>query len=177
LKKDFKSSSTVRLTRGKNSSDFKNWVRLLKVTDFQPDEKISEEKLMDVLRKARLYDLVMSLPKRLETKVGDRGVKLSGGEKQRVAIGRAILKEPQILLLDEATSALDSITEQQIQEALTDLMKNRTAIVVAHRLSTIRHADKIVVIENGRLDEQGTLEELLEKKGGFYKYWEEQKFY
>jgi len=132
---------------------------------------------MEVLRKARLYDFVMSLPERLETKVGDKGVKLSGGEKQRVAIGRAILKDPQILLLDEATSALDSITEQQIQEALTDLMKNRTAIVVAHRLSTIRHADKIVVIENGRLDEQGMLEDLLEKKGKFYKYWEEQKFY
>ena len=119
----------------------------------------------------------MSLPERLETTVGDRGVKLSGGEKQRVAIARAILKDPQILFLDEATSSLDSITEQQIQEALTDLMKDRTSIVVAHRLSTIRHADKIVVIEKGRLDEQGTLEELLEKKGKFYKYWEEQKFY
>jgi len=141
------------------------------------NEEISDEKLMEVLRKARLYDFVMSLPKRLETEVGDRGVKLSGGEKQRVAIARAILKDPQILFLDEATSALDSITEQQIQEALTDLMKDRTALVVAHRLSTIRHADKIVVIEKGRLDEQGTLEELLEKKGKFYKYWEEQKFY
>ena len=105
------------------------------------------------------------------------GVRLSGGEKQRIAIARALLKKSEILFLDEATSSLDTHTERLIQEAIEEAVKGRTTVVVAHRLSTIRNADKIVVIENGTIAEQGALRELLEKKGRFYEYWEEQKFF
>ena len=108
--------------------------------------------------------------------IGDRGVKLSGGEKQRVSISRALLKGAEILILDEATSSLDSITEQLIQESIEEAIKDRTAIVIAHRLSTIKNADKIIVVENGIISEKGTLNELLGKKGKFYKYWQAQKF-
>jgi ABC-type multidrug transport system fused ATPase/permease subunit len=132
---------------------------------------------MEILKNARLYDFVMALPEKLETLIGDRGVKLSGGERQRVAIARAMLRKAEILILDEATSSLDSKTEKLIQESIETVIKNRTAIVIAHRLSTIRNADKIVVIDNGRVVEEGTLQELLDKKGKFYEFWEEQKFY
>ncbi len=138
---------------------------------------VTEEEMMDILERARLYDFVKHLPLGLETEVGDRGIQLSGGEKQRVAIARAMLHNPEILLLDEATSALDTRTEQLIQEAIDELIKDKTGIVVAHRLSTIQHADKIIVIENGHLVEEGLLEQVLSSKGKFYEYWEAQKFY
>jgi len=141
------------------------------------DRKISEEELVDIAKKARLYDFIITLPDKFDTLIGDRGVKLSGGEKQRVAIARALLKGAEIVILDEATSSLDSKTERLIQEAINEAIKDRTAIVIAHRLSTIKNADKIIVIEEGRLIEEGTLNELLEKKGKFYEYWQEQKFY
>jgi subfamily B ATP-binding cassette protein MsbA len=139
-------------------------------------EEADEERLQDVLRQARLADFVAELPSGLETLIGDRGVKLSGGEKQRVSIARALLKDADILILDEATSSLDSRTEKLIQEAMNEAMRGRTAIVIAHRLSTIQHADKIVVIDQGQSVEQGTLEELLERHGLFSTLWEEQKF-
>ncbi|MDD5618422.1 MAG: ATP-binding cassette domain-containing protein, partial [Candidatus Omnitrophica bacterium] len=113
----------------------------------------------------------------LETYVGDKGVKLSGGEKQRLAIARALLKGCEILILDEATSSLDSRTERLIQEAVGEAVKDRTTIVIAHRLSTIKNSDKVIVIENGRFIEEGSLNELLDKQGKFYEYWQEQKFY
>lgn len=138
---------------------------------------VSEERLIDVAKKARLYDFILRLPKGFDTEIGDRGVKLSGGEKQRVSIARALLKDYEILILDEATSSLDTKTERFIQEAIEEAVKGRTTIVIAHRLSTIRNADKIIVIEDGRFIEEGSLAELLEKKGKFYQYWEEQKFY
>jgi subfamily B ATP-binding cassette protein MsbA len=141
------------------------------------DRKIADEEIIEAVKKARLYDFIMRLPKSLETVIGDRGVKLSGGEKQRTAITRAILKRTEILMLDEATSALDSRTERLIREAIKQLIRDKTTIIIAHRLSTIKHADKIVVIEDGRLIEEGRLEELLAKKESFYRYWEEQKFY
>ena len=103
--------------------------------------------------------------------VGERGVKLSGGQRQRIAIARAILKDAPILVLDEATSALDSESEAAIQEALTNLMKNRTSIVVAHRLSTIAGLDQIVVLNDGKIVEQGTHRELLSKGGEYAKLW------
>ncbi|MCX5706514.1 MAG: ABC transporter ATP-binding protein [Candidatus Omnitrophica bacterium] len=137
---------------------------------------IREEEIISILKKARLYDFVLSLPKGLDTRIGDRGIKLSGGEKQRVSIARALLKKCEVLILDEATSSLDSKTKKLIQEAIDEAVKTRTSIVIAHRLSTIKHADKIVVIENGKLIEEGTLSELLDKKNKFYTYWEEQKF-
>jgi len=140
-------------------------------------EVVKEEKMNDILERARLSDFVKNLPMGLETEIGDRGIRLSGGEKQRVAIARAILHNPEILLLDEATSALDTQTEQLIQEAIDELIKDKTGIVVAHRLSTIQHADKVIVIEKGRMVEEGSLQMLLSSKGKFYEYWEAQKFY
>jgi ATP-binding cassette, subfamily B, bacterial MsbA len=139
-------------------------------------ESVSDAKLQDVVRRARLSEYVAELPDGLNTLIGDRGVKLSGGEKQRVSIARALLKGTEILILDEATSSLDSQTEKLIQEAIDEAVQGRTAIVIAHRLSTVKNADKIIVLKEGCVDEEGTLEELLEKRGLFYRLWEEQKF-
>jgi len=141
------------------------------------DEKMCDERLYDAARKARLLDFIMGLPQKFDTIIGDRGVKLSGGEKQRLSIARAIFKDSAIFIMDEATSALDAATERLIQEALSETIKNKTAIIIAHRFSTVKNADKIIVIEQGRLAEQGVLEDLLAKKGVFYRYWDEQKFY
>ena len=115
----------------------------------------------------------MTLPEKYDTYVGERGVKLSGGQKQRVSIARVFLKNPSILILDEATSALDNATEMLIQSALEKLAEGRTSIIVAHRLSTIKHADEIIVLTENGVQERGTHEELLEKNGiyaGLYRY-------
>ncbi len=141
------------------------------------DHEIGDASLMNVLRQARLEELIQRLPDGLETFVGDRGLKLSGGEKQRLEIARALLKDAEILIFDEATSALDSGTEKMIQLAIEEMIRTRTAIVIAHRLSTIRRADKIIVLENGLIAEEGALEDLLKAKGRFDAYWQEQKFY
>ena len=139
--------------------------------------KINEKHLVDALKKAHLHDFIKNLPEGLDTEIGDRGVKLSGGEKQRVSIARAIMKDSEIVILDEATSSLDSKTEKLIQEAIEQETRGRTTIAIAHRLSTIKNTDKIIVIENGKLIEQGSLEYLLKRKGKFYEYWEAQKFF
>ncbi|MDP7247789.1 MAG: ABC transporter ATP-binding protein, partial [Candidatus Peribacteraceae bacterium] len=130
--------------------------------------EVSEEDLREAVERARLSELISLLPEGLDTLIGDRGVKLSGGEKQRVSIARALLKGSEILILDEATSSLDSKTEKLIQEAIDEAVTDRTAIVIAHRLSTIQHSDKILVLEDGEIKEQGTLDELLAKKGAFH---------
>ncbi|MDA8707952.1 ABC transporter ATP-binding protein/permease [Hellea sp.] len=124
---------------------------------------------------AQIHDFIAGLPKGYETMVGERGLKLSGGEKQRVAIARTLLKNPAILILDEATSALDSVTERDIQTALDNAAKNRTTLVIAHRLSTIVNADKIIVMEEGQIAEQGTHEQLLKKRGLYAALWEQQE--
>jgi ATP-binding cassette, subfamily B, bacterial MsbA len=141
------------------------------------EDRFTEEKLIAAVKLSRLDNFISSLSLGFDTYIGDRGVKLSGGEKQRVSIARAFLKGAQILILDEATSSLDNHTERLIQEAIDEAVKDKTTIVIAHRLSTIKNADKIVVIEDGRFIEAGGLAELLEKKGKFFEYWEAQKFY
>ena len=114
------------------------------------------------------FDFIQSFPDQFETEVGDRGIQLSGGQKQRIAIARAVLKDPTILILDEATSALDAESEQLVQQALEQLMKNRTSFVIAHRLSTIRKADHILVLENGRIVQKGKHDELIADSSGTY---------
>ncbi len=134
----------------------------------------SREELIAAARAAKIHDFIISLPEGYETKVGERGLKLSGGEKQRVGIARTILKNPPILLLDEATSALDTQTERDIQESLAAMGKGRTVITIAHRLSTIADADQIVVLDAGQIVEQGTHEVLLAQGGRYAAMWERQ---
>jgi ATP-binding cassette subfamily B protein len=124
---------------------------------------------------AQIDAFISRLPEGYRTMVGERGLKLSGGEKQRVAIARTILKGPPILILDEATSALDSHTEKEIQDALDQVVRNRTTLVIAHRLSTIVGADNILVLDAGRLVEQGTHGELLAKGGLYASLWNRQR--
>jgi ABC-type multidrug transport system fused ATPase/permease subunit len=140
-------------------------------------DKVDEKTLDEAARNAQIYDFIMGLPQKYDTFVGERGVMLSGGEKQRISIARALLKNPDILILDEATSSLDTHTEMLIQEAVENVRKNRTVFVIAHRLSTIKKADHIIVLEDGQIKEEGPLKELLEKKGRLYYYWELQKLF
>jgi ATP-binding cassette subfamily B protein len=135
----------------------------------------SDEEILDAARRAQLGDLLASLPHGLDTLIGERGVKLSGGQKQRLSIARIFLKNPPILILDEATSALDTETERAIQQALEELSKGRTTLVIAHRLATIKHADRIVVVDGGRVVEQGRHDELL-REGGVYSRLHEAQF-
>jgi subfamily B ATP-binding cassette protein MsbA len=138
------------------------------------DEKAELEKVEEAVKMANAYDFIQNIPERYQTIIGDRGVKLSGGERQRMAIARALYKNPSILIFDEATSALDSESELLVQEAIDRLMKNRTTFVIAHRLSTIQNADKIVVIDEGRIVQIGKHKELIEEEGLYKKLYEMQ---
>ncbi len=132
----------------------------------------TDEEVLKAAKLAHCHEFISEFPDKYNTFVGERGVKLSGGERQRVAIARAILRNAPILVLDEATSSLDSESEQFIQDALAHLMKNKTVIVIAHRLSTIMKMDRIMVIDVGKVVEEGTHEELLRQKDGLYrKLW------
>ncbi|MBT2637535.1 ABC transporter ATP-binding protein [Bacillus sp. ISL-39] len=135
----------------------------------------SDEEVIQAAKAANAHDFIMNLPEGYDTKVGERGVKLSGGQKQRVAIARVFLKNPPILILDEATSALDLESEHLIQEAIEKLAKDRTTFVVAHRLSTITHADRIVLIEHGEIVEDGSHDQLIAKQGGYHRLFQVQQ--
>lgn len=133
------------------------------------NERASEVEVMKATKAANAHEFISRMPDGYHTYVGDRGVQLSGGQKQRVAIARAILKDPSILLLDEATSALDTASEKLVQEALDRLMQGRTTIIVAHRLTTIRDADRIAVLQNGKVVEMGSHKQLIRRSDGIYK--------
>ncbi|WP_238941999.1 ABC transporter ATP-binding protein [Bacillus sp. REN10] len=132
----------------------------------------TEKEIIAAAKAANAHEFIMNLPEGYDTRVGERGVKLSGGQKQRIAIARVFLKNPPIIILDEATSALDLESEHLIQEAMEKLSKDRTTFIVAHRLSTITHADRIVLIENGQIIESGTHEQLMNKQGRYYKLYQ-----
>ncbi len=136
--------------------------------------KATEAEVIEAAKKANIHDYIMSLPEGYDTYIGERGIKLSGGQKQRISIARVFLKNPSILILDEATSALDNATEMLIQSALEELSKGRTTIVVAHRLSTIKNADEIVVLTDEGIAERGTHEELLQMKGIYHELYQYQ---
>ena len=125
----------------------------------------SEEEIIEAAKKANAHEFIMELEKGYDTLIGERGIKLSGGQKQRLAIARIFLKDPAILILDEATSALDNETEQIIQDALASLAKDRTTLIIAHRLATLRFADRIIVLTDAGIAETGTQEELLRRDG------------
>lgn len=142
------------------------------ITYVRPD--VSDAELIQSTQQSHAYDFIMHLPQQFDSLVGERGVKLSGGERQRIAIARAMLKKSPILVLDEATSALDSISETYIQDSFTNLMKGKTTLVIAHRLSTVQKMDRIIVLDQGKIVEDGTHKELLEKKGYYYNLWSHQ---
>ncbi|MDR2831454.1 MAG: ATP-binding cassette domain-containing protein [Rickettsiales bacterium] len=134
----------------------------------------SDDEVIEAAKKAHAHEFILKLPQEYDSLVGERGVKLSGGQRQRIAIARAILKNAPILILDEATSQLDSITESNIQESLWELMQGKTTIVIAHRLSTLLHMDRILVFDQGKIVEDGTHQELLDKNGMYKTLWDAQ---
>ncbi len=138
-------------------------------------EKIDDREIEKAAKLANAWQFIQELPEGIETILGDRAVRLSGGQKQRIAIARALLRNPEILILDEATSALDSVTEKLIQESLERLCQGKTTIAIAHRLSTIVNADRVIVMERGRIVEQGKYQELLDRRGSLWKYHQMQQ--
>jgi ATP-binding cassette, subfamily B, bacterial MsbA len=139
-------------------------------------DNVTEQQVMEAAKIANAHDFIMQMPQGYQTNIGDRGNKMSGGQRQRMSIARAVLKNPPILILDEATSALDTESERLVQDALNKLMKNRTSIVIAHRLSTIQHADEIIVMQKGVVIERGTHTELITKSGTYKKLHDLQSF-
>ncbi len=137
---------------------------------------VSLEAVIEAAKVANAHDFIMQMPENYQTNIGDRGIKMSGGQRQRLSIARAVLKNPPILILDEATSALDTESERLVQEAIVNLMKDRTSIVIAHRLSTVQFADEIIVMQQGRIVERGTHSKLLEEKGVYKRLHDLQTF-
>ena len=133
---------------------------------------VPDERIVEAARAAKAHDFITELPQGYDTPIGERGGLLSSGQRQRLAIARALLKNPPILILDEATSALDTESEQLIQDALANVMKGRTTLVIAHRISTVRNADRIFVIDDGRIAESGTHEELFRLNGIYRKLYD-----
>ena len=140
-----------------------------------PAREVSRERVIAAAKAAQLHDFVETLPEGYDTQVGERGLALSGGERQRLALCRAILEQPRILLLDEATSALDALTDRKVRDALETARRGRTTMVVAHRLVTVMHADKILVLDEGRLVQEGAPQSLLAQPGLFQDLYEAQR--
>jgi ATP-binding cassette subfamily B protein len=161
------SLSSLRKNIGLVSQDVFLFTGTIKDNILCGNPNASEEEIINAAKRARIHDFIQTLPDGYDTYIGERGVKLSGGQKQRVSIARIFLKNPPIIILDEATSALDNVTEREIQKSLEELSKGRTNIVVAHRLSTIKNADEIIVMTDKGIEERGTHEQLL-NKGGIY---------
>lgn len=136
---------------------------------------VSEDRFQELNLKVRIHDFVEKMPNKYETRIGEKGARLSGGERQRLSIARALIKDPEILIMDEAMSSLDSATESKINEFIQTTCTEKTMIIIAHRLSTVRRADKIIYLEKGRVLESGTLQELIDKRGVFFKQWTAQK--
>ena len=134
-------------------------------------ENVTLEQVIQAAKIAHADEFIQELPQQYETVIGERGTALSGGQRQRLCIARAILRNPQILILDEATSALDNESELLVQQALDNLLKTRTAIIIAHRLNTIKNANKILFVKEGKITESGTHDELLSLKGDYFRYY------
>jgi ATP-binding cassette subfamily B protein len=131
----------------------------------------TDDEVIAAAKQAKAFEFIKELPNGFDTIVGERGQKLSGGQRQRISLARALIKSPSLYIFDEATSAIDNETEAEILKSLKEVTRNKTTLMIAHRLSTIMHAHKIIVLENGRITEQGSHEELLSKKGAYYALW------
>ena len=136
----------------------------------------SDEEIIEAMKKAHIFDFVMRLPQGLDTQIGSQGVKISEGQRQLMTIARTMISNPPMLILDEATSSVDTLTEQKIQDAFLQMMTGRTSFVIAHRLATIKSAEKILVMDNGQVVEIGTHDELLQKEQGYYRDLYEAQF-
>ena len=136
------------------------------------DPNVAQERFEEIIKKLDIQEITEKFAEKSDYVVGERGNKLSGGEKQRISLARALIKDASIIVLDEPTSSLDAKTEKNITNAIQEIWKNKTMIIIAHKISTIMHCDKVLVIEGGKIIEQGNPKELVEKKGEFYKYYD-----